>query len=491
MMLSELLRAVPGATLIGEDVSVDWVTNDSRTVGPRTLFVALPGRLHEGRDFVPSAIAAGAVAIAQTAGAAPWPGLPNVSLPHGRPDLAPLAARIQGDPAQALTLVGITGTNGKTTVATLVAEIVAADGGAPGLVGTVEHRIGDTVRSTSYTTPEAPELHRVLAEMRDAGVVYAALEISSVGLVEHRVDGIELAAAAYLNLSPDHLDYHQDMADYGAAKRRLFDLRVPGGVAVIDVDDAFGRALASELGGRVWRLSLTDATAEVHYTDLLCDGRGIRGTLHTPRGLVEVSSPLLGRFNASNLASACALALAVGLPAAAVSVAFARAAIRGRLQAVPNARGVTVVVDYAHSPDAIERVIETLRPLTSGRLWCLFGCGGDRDAAKRAPMGRAAALADGVVLTNDNPRHEDPEVIARAALAGAVAAGRPRAEGPQLGHTWVELDRRAAIRGLLAAAAEGDTVLIAGKGHEPYQQVGDTRHPFDDVEVARAAGGHR
>lgn len=487
MMLSVLLGAVPEAVLVGDDVDVVWVTNDSRTAGPGTLFVALPGRRFEGRDFVATALDAGAVAVAFPAGSEPWPGVTNVFLPRGRPDLAPLAARIQGDPGRSLALVGVTGTNGKTTVVTLFADIVAAAGFPPGLVGTVEHRIGAEVRPAAYTTPEAPEVHRVLREMVDAGVRHAALEISSIGLVEHRVDGIELAAAAYLNLSPDHLDYHLDMADYGAAKRRLFDLRAAGGVAVVDVDDAFGRALAADLDGEVWRVSLRDADAEVHYTGLTADAEGVRGTLRTPRGPIELRSPLLGRYNASNLAAAAALARAVGLPAEAVTTALATATIRGRLQPVANDRGLTVVVDYAHSPDAIERVLETLRPLTRGRLWCLFGCGGDRDAAKRGPMGRAAAGADGVVVTNDNPRHEDPEQIAAAASAGAIDAGRPRADRPTAGGTWVELDRAAAIEALLAAAAPGDTVLLAGKGHESYQQVGDVKHPFDDVEVARDA----
>ena len=487
MMLSDLITAVPDAYLVGDDVAIEQVTNDSRAVTDHTLFVALPGRRFEGRDFIAAALAAGAAAIAQPVGADPWPGVPNVFLPAGRPDLAPLAARLQGDPARALELIGVTGTNGKTTVVTLVAEIIAAGGSPAGLVGTVEHRIGDRVRATSYTTPEAPEVHRVLREMVDAGVRYAALEISSVGLVEHRVDGLQLAAAAFLNLSPDHLDYHRDMADYGDAKRLLFGLRRPGAVAVIDVDDPFGRALAPTLDGPVWRLSLEDPSAEVHFTDLRCDARGLRGTLHTPRGAVDLTSPLLGRFNASNVAAAAALALAAGLPTAAITTGIRGATIRGRLQPVPNDRGVTVCVDYAHSPDAIERVVETLRPLTAGRLWCLFGCGGDRDAAKRGPMGRAAALADGVVVTNDNPRHEDPQAIADAAVAGAVAAGRPLAPRPTPGHTWVELDRRVAIRALIAAAAPGDTVLVAGKGHEPYQQVGDVKHPFDDVQVAGAS----
>ncbi len=485
--LEALAAHVPGSVVVGDgSVEIAWATNDSRTVGPRTLFVALPGRRFEGRDFVEAAIAHGAVAVALPAGSEPWPELPTLYLPRGRADLATLAAAVQGFPARELVLVGVTGTNGKTTVVTLFAAIVAAAGEAPGMIGTVEHRIGDLVRPAFYTTPEAPEVHRVLREMRHAGVRYAALEVSSIGIEEHRVDGLDFAATAFLNLSPDHLDYHPDMEAYGAAKRRLFELRRPGGVAVVDVDDPFGARLADTIDGPVWRVSRS-GDADVRYEALTVDARGIHGRLLTPAGAVDIGSPLLGGYNASNVAAAAALALAVGLPTDAVRRGLAEATVRGRMQPVANDHGLTVVVDYAHSPDAIAQVVDTLRPLTKGHLWCLFGCGGDRDATKRGPMGRAAALADGVVLTNDNPRNEDPELIAAAALAGAEAAGRPRADAPTLGCTWVELDRATAIAGVIAAADAGDTVLLAGKGHEPYQQIGDVKHAFDDVEHARAA----
>lgn len=488
MKLSDLVRDLPGVRLEGADAEVVDLSHDSREIGPGWLFVALPGRRADGRAFVDAALAAGAAAVALPEGADAPAGLPVVRLERPRPALARLAARIHGEPASRLQMVGVTGTNGKTTVTTLLAAICRAAGRPEGLVGTVVTRVGDTVRPARFTTPEAPELQRLLAEMVRAGVDVAVMEVSSIGLEEHRVDGVPFRAAAFLNLTVDHLDYHASMAAYGAAKRRLFtELLHPDGRAVINVDDDYGRALADDLPpARVWRLSV-EGPADVCYEALALDAAGVHGRLRTPVGAVAVESPLPGRFNAANLAAAAALALSVGLPVAAVEAAFAQAGVPGRMQPVPNDRGLAVVVDYAHSPDALARVIEALRPLTTGALWCVFGCGGDRDASKRPEMGRAAALADAVVVTNDNPRGEDPAAIARAALAGAVAAGRPEAGAPSPGHCCVLLDRREAIRSVLRAARRGDTVLLAGKGHETYQEIAGVRRPFDDAAEAAAA----
>ncbi|MEZ4431440.1 MAG: UDP-N-acetylmuramoyl-L-alanyl-D-glutamate--2,6-diaminopimelate ligase [bacterium] len=491
MKFDALIAAIPGARLIGDGaVEITAVTHDSRDVVPGALFVALPGRTADGRRFIPAAIEKGAVAIATDE---PVAGLPCVQLEAPRHDLARLAARLHGEPAEKLRLVGLTGTNGKTTVATLLAAIVRAAGKPEGLIGTIGNRVAGKLHPTRFTTPEAPALHALLAEMVTAGVDVAVMEVTSVGLAEHRVDGLPFVAAGFTNLTVDHLDYHGDLRAYGEAKKPLFTERlIDGGVAVIDVDDDFGRLLADELAEarphvELWPLSLTLPDAAVRYEIVHLDPHGIRGHLVTPAGPVEIHSPLVGGFNVRNLALAAALARAVDLPAEAITAALAHTRVPGRLQRVEHAGAFEVVVDYAHTPDAITRAIEALAPHTPGRLWCLFGCAGDRDRTKREPMGRAAAAAHAVVVTSDNPRSEDPAAIAESVARAAIAAGRPRADRPLAGHTWVEPDRAAAIHAVLAAARPGDTVLIAGKGHETYQEIHGVRHPFDDVAVATAA----
>jgi murE/murF fusion protein len=488
MRLRQLIDGLPGVALRGDGaVLIQGVSHDSRQIQPGWLYVALPGRRVDGRAFIDAALKAGAAAVAVAEGAPVVADVPVLTLAEPRPALAQFAARLHGQPAQSLRLVGITGTNGKTTIATLLADICTAAGWPEGLIGTNGVRVAGVEHTAQFTTPESPELQALLARMVRAEVPVAVMEVSSVGLSEHRVDATPFAAAAFTNLSVDHLDYHGDLAQYGAAKRRLFtELLAPGAPAVINVEDPFGAALAEQLD-TPWRLALDGRSAEVRVPDLQVDAHGMRGTLVTPVGSVVIRCPLLGRFNALNVATAGALALAMGLPPEAVQAGLAHAAIPGRMQRVGGAAEPLVVVDYAHSPDAIERVIETLRPLTEGHLWVVFGCGGDRDATKRGPMGRAAAVADGVIVTSDNPRSEDPRVIAEAAAAGAVAAGRPLQGAPQLGGTWLQLDRRAAIEAAIAAAAPGDTVLVAGKGHEAYQEIAGVRQPFDDAAEVRAA----
>ncbi len=497
MNLRALARLVPGVFATGADVEVTGVTHDSRRVRAGDLFVALPGANADGRRFVADALARGAAAIAVPDDAADTGApadVPALRLSAPRTDMAALAAAVYGHPSRRLKLVGVTGTNGKTTITTLIAAAVAAAGQPVGLVGTVAHRVGDALVPSGHTTPEAPDLQALLARMLAAGVRIAAMEVSSIGLAEHRVDACEFAVAAFTNLTPDHLDYHGTMAAYGDAKARLFASGLAaGGIAVVDVDDPFGATIAASVpqGREIWTVSLRDPAAAVRYAAAAIDGRGIRGTLVTPRGAVEVECPLLGEHNARNVAAAAACAVAADVPPEAVATALRTARVPGRLEAIDNALGLRVLVDYAHSPDALGRVLSALRPLTDGTLWCVFGCGGDRDATKRGPMGAAAAAADAVIVTSDNPRTEDPAAIAAAAVRGAVDAGRPLAETPAAGRTYVELDRRRAIRAAIAAARPGDTVLIAGKGHETYQQVGRDRLPFDDAEEARRALAER
>lgn len=489
MKLSELAREVPGAVLEGPDVEIDDLSHDSRRVGPGGLFVALPGRNADGLRFVAAAAQNGAAAIAASFDAQVSVDLPVLRLRTPRRDLAILAASVHGRPADALTLIGLTGTNGKTTVTTLIARIIEAAGGSPGLVGTVEHRIGAVSRPARHTTPEAPTVHRLLREMVDAGVEVAAMEFSSIGLAERRVDEVKVSAAGFLNLTADHLDYHTDMAEYGAAKARLFTEHLrPGAISVIDTHGTFGARLADAIDGPVWRIG---KDLDVEWTALTLTAGGLVGTLKTPRGVLQIQSPLVGAFNADNVAMAASLALAVDLPSAAVCRGLQTAVVRGRMESVANEIGVSVLVDYAHSPDALGRAIEAVSPLTEGAVWVIFGCGGDRDRAKREPMGRAAAAADAVIVTTDNPRTEAPAAIAEEALRGVLGGGRTRCAAPSPDGVWVELDRRQAIEQTLAAAAPGDTVLIAGKGHETYQEIAGERQPFDDVQIARQALAQR
>ncbi|MGK0359948.1 MAG: UDP-N-acetylmuramoyl-L-alanyl-D-glutamate--2,6-diaminopimelate ligase [Bradymonadia bacterium] len=505
--LADLIAGIDGLQVDGDvQIEICQVTHDSRAIIQGGLYVALPGRYYDGARYAPDAIARGAAAIL-LAGDSPFaqnravdaPGVTILRTDAPRPVMAELAARVHGHPSRGLSLVGVTGTNGKTTTTSLLADMVACAGYAEGLIGTNGVRIAGSDRKAKLTTPESPDLQALLADMVAADVRVAAMEVSSVGVAEERCAALHFAAAGFLNLSVDHLDYHKTMAAYGQAKRRLFtELIGPDGVAIINVEDPFGAALAAgsdsvagspsaDITATIWSLEIENPSADVHIRDLVVDAAGIAGTLVTPKGEVPFECPLVGRYNAVNAALAGALALAVGMPKGAIAGALQRAAIAGRMQALPNPHGFTVVVDYAHSDDAIDRVLAALRPLTVGRLWCVFGCGGDRDATKRGPMGRAAAAADVVIITNDNPRSEDPQAIAQAALAGAVAAGRPQAQAPTPGHCWVQLDRASAIAAAISGAARGDTVLIAGKGHEAWQEIAGVKHPFDDVAVARKA----
>ncbi len=492
MKLSTLCASLAGARIEGDQtVEITAISHDSRFVNPGTLFVALRGRKTDGTQYIEQAIAAGASAVAAPADVELNCAVPLIRLAAPRADLAVLAAEVHGRPAETLTMVGVTGTNGKTTVSTLVSEICVAGKVVEGLIGTIDHRIAGRIIPAQFTTPEAPVLHGILAEMVTAGVEVTVMEVSSIGLEERRVDGIPFKVAGFLNLSPDHLDYHADMTAYGDAKASLFtDHLALGGTAIIDVDDPYGQQLAKRIADRrpdvnLWSLSVNEASTSVHFETLSADASGIAGELRTPAGTLSLNSPLLGLFNASNVAMAAAISMAVGIESAAVSAALGHARVRGRLETVETHRDFSVVIDYAHSPDAIARVIETLRPVTRGALWCVFGCGGDRDATKRSPMGSAAAMADAVVVTSDNPRSEDPARIASQAAAGAIRAGAPLSDRPQVGGTYVELDRRAAIAATLAAVGPGDVVLVAGKGHETYQEINGQRFPFDDVEVVR------
>jgi UDP-N-acetylmuramoyl-L-alanyl-D-glutamate--2,6-diaminopimelate ligase len=454
------------------DVEIAALAYDARRVVPGALFFCVPGFTRDGHDFAPEAVAAGAVALVveRPLGLA----VPEVLVPSARAAMAPAAARFHGDPTAALDVVGVTGTNGKTTTAFLVRALLEAAGRRCGLLGTVSAVVGGEERPVVRTTAEAIDLQRDFAAMRDGGDVACAMEVSSHALALDRADAIHFAVAVFTNLTQDHLDFHADMEDYFAAKRRLFALDPR--VAVVNVDDPHGRRLAAELPDAITYAIERDAAYRA--TELATSFEGTSFTAVTPEGPVALRTALPGRFNVANALAALAAARALGVPLDTIAAALPRAGrVPGRFEPVDEGQGFAVLVDYAHTPDSLENVLNAARELTAGRVHCVFGCGGDRDRGKRPLMGAIAArLADRVVVTSDNPRSEDPAAIIAEILVGADD------------EALVEPDRRAAIAAAIAEAEEGDVVVIAGKGHEQGQEGPAGRKvPFDDVEVARAA----
>lgn len=454
---------------------------DSRLIGAGDVFLAFPGDVHDGRHYIPQAVAAGAAAVLWEAEGYHWPlqtELPNLPVPGLRSLAAALAARWYDDPSRALWMTGVTGTNGKTSVAHWLGQALTGTGRTSAILGTLGNGLCGALTPASHTTPDCVTLQRLLADYRAAGAEAAVMEVSSHGLDQGRVRGMHFDVAILTNLSRDHLDYHGDMEAYAQAKAKLFGW--PGlKWAVLNLDDEFGRALHQRLQGTdVQRLGYGLHRGEVLGSALGLDARGIRMTIATPWGRGEIASPLLGEFNAYNL-----LAVLSGLLAAGVQLDDALRQlgqlrpVAGRMQTLRlGAGGPTVVVDYAHTPDALEKTLKALRPLTAGRLWCVFGAGGGRDRGKRPLMGGiAAALADAVVVTSDNPRNEAP-----AAIIADILAGMPP------GQTAI-IDRAEAIRRAIVTAGVEDVVLVAGKGHEDYQEIHGVRQPFSDLEVARAA----
>jgi UDP-N-acetylmuramyl-tripeptide synthetase len=492
MRLSQLIQDLPAARVVGDaDVDVQVVRDDSRAVMRGDVFVAVRGLTVDAHDFIPQVIAQGAAALVveRELTGADAARVTQVIVPHSGKALGWLAQRAAGRPSDHMAMVGVTGTNGKTTTTFLLESIVAAAGGTPGVIGTVSYRLPRKTFDASFTTPTALQLAGLLAEMRAGGCTHVVMETTSSALHLDRLEGLRYRVGAFTNLTLDHLDVHGTMDAYFEAKARLFaDKLVDGGAAVAMVDDAEGwgdkilaRAPASVRKLRVSIRPERAASAEVCVVAAESSIAGIRCTIRTPRGELELrSAALLGEFNVSNLALAVGVAEGLGLPHRAVAEGIARLpGVPGRVERVANPRGLDVFVDYAHTPDALERVIAALRPLTRGRLICVFGCGGDRDTSKRAKMGRIAAdLADLAVVTSDNPRTEDPQRIVDMILEG-VRAGKNR-ETPV-----VEVDRRRAIAAAVRAARIGeDVVVIAGKGHEDYQILGKTKIHFDDREVA-------
>jgi UDP-N-acetylmuramoyl-L-alanyl-D-glutamate--2,6-diaminopimelate ligase len=465
--------------------SVSAIVYDSRRAPAGSVFVALRGLKADGAQFVTQAAERGAALVVAEIGrpegiTAPW-----LVVNDARLALALLADRFYDHPSRELEVVGVTGTNGKTTTAYLLASMLDAAGKKAGLLGTVTYRIGAEDREAARTTPEAPDVQQLLREMIRHGCRAAVMEVSSHALALKRVDGMRFAAGIFTNLTRDHLDFHEDMETYFLAKRRLFELLPPDAPGVINVDDPRGGSLID-----VCRRPVTFAIskqADVMPGALEITWRGLTFEVRTPRGAVRVESTLVGRPNVYNILAASATAMAMDLPLDAIADGVRTLpGVPGRFEVVsaPD-EDVTVVVDYAHTDDALRNLLETARPLATKRLVTVFGCGGDRDRTKRPLMGMVAErLSDVVVITSDNPRTEEPQRIIDEIKRGIPAASQSTGRTPDI-RTIV--DRREAIEQAVELSEPGDVVLIAGKGHEKYQQIGDRVLPFDDGEVARAA----
>jgi UDP-N-acetylmuramoyl-L-alanyl-D-glutamate--2,6-diaminopimelate ligase len=477
------------------DRLVTGVHHDSRRVGPGDLFVARGGAKTHGATFVADAIRSGAVAVLVERGAeVDTRGAGRIEAPNVPSALAYAAAAVYGHPTFSLEVVGVTGTNGKTTTTHLLQACVNASGGRAGIVGTLGYKFEDLDLPSTHTSPEADELARIGAAMRARGATHLVMEVSSIALAACRVEAVRFRVAAFLNLTQDHLDYHGNMEAYAEAKARLFTDLGPG-AAAINVDDPFGKELVRRLapGGLRGPLAATLARfstrpeagpdeADVAPISVRHTPAGISLRVRTPAGELAIESPLVGAHNVQNLLCAIAVShlLEIDLEAAARALS-GPTRVPGRLERCddPAADDVVVLVDYAHTPDALVRVLESVRALGQGRILCVFGCGGDRDPKKRPLMGEAVGQgADVAIVTNDNPRSEDPRAIADAILPGLEG-------GKAL--VVVELDRARAIERAVLEARPGDVVLVAGKGHEPYQIIGGVTSPFDDREQAQKA----
>ena len=477
--LNALLAGI--AAPVAGDARVRALALDSRAVAAGALFLALPGARHDGRSYIADAVARGAAAVVYDAGGFD-PGalpVPAIGVARRAEQASRIADRFYDGPSQRIAVIGVTGTNGKTTCTQLIAQALDRPPRRCAVIGTLGYGFPGALDAGMHTTPDAVQVQRLLAGFADRGAHWVAMEVSSHALEQARVQAVAFAAALYTNLSRDHLDYHGDMERYAAAKARLF--RASGlKTAVINAEDEYGRRLQASLDGGIRVLTYGLARGDVHARVLERRPDGLFLRALTPQGEVEIAAPLFGRFNAANLLAVLATLLALGLDAGdAAQRLCAVAPVPGRVERFkgPDDRPL-VVVDYAHTPDALEQVLGELRAHTPGRLWCVFGCGGERDPGKRPQMGAIAErLADVVIVTDDNPRREPGDAIVRDILAGMRRPAR------------VIRERRAAVAAAVEAARADDIVLVAGKGHEDYQQVGEARLRYSDRDTVRALLG--
>lgn len=490
MKLRELLARVPSLSSLPNSPSLDQdvysITTNSHKCQEGTVFVGLPGTRVDGGDFWRSAIAAGAVTAIITPEAAKRYPPPEDACVFPVEDIigscAALATAFYGYPSQKLNLVGVTGTNGKTTTTHLIEFFLSQAQYPTALFGTLYARWQGYNQVATYTTPFAVELQEQLAQALQAGNEYAVLEVSSHALAQGRVKGCEFEAAVFTNLTQDHLDFHPTMEDYFQAKALLFRPEYLKNRAIINQDDAYGQRLISELPSeRVWRYSTEDATADLYTQDLTYEANGVHGVLKTPEGEIKFRSPLVGEFNLSNLLAAVGVALQFGVKLETIAQSLPHfPGVPGRMERVEidSNQEISVIVDYAHTPDSLENLLKAARPFIPNRMICVFGCGGDRDRAKRPIMGKTVAdLADIPVVTSDNPRTEDAQRIINDILEGMREGKEP----------MIQRDRAMAIQEAIKMAQPGDGILIAGKGHEDYQILGTEKVHFDDREEARKA----
>ncbi|RKX44393.1 MAG: UDP-N-acetylmuramoyl-L-alanyl-D-glutamate--2,6-diaminopimelate ligase [Verrucomicrobia bacterium] len=479
MKLETLLQSIEALEVKGSgDVEIEGIAYDSRRVVPGGLFVAVRGHKADGAQYITEALSNGAVAVVSENDLDLGAGVAHVRVPCARRALAEISNVYYGDLSRQMKIIGVTGTNGKTTTAYMIRDVLHAGGFLSGLLGTVAYEIGDHVLPAARTTPEAPELHSLLHKMKEMGCDSAVMEVSSHAIALQRTQGIDFNIGVFTNLTQDHLDYHKDMDTYYAVKARLFHSLEKGRSAVINLDDPWGRGLVAE--GRIVADVVTyglDERAMVRAVDAKVDANGTCFRVSSPWGEARICLNLLGRFNISNALAALAVGGLCGIRLDRMVMALENIqAIPGRLELVPNRRHKKVFVDYAHTDDALRNVLGTLREICKGKLIVVFGCGGNRDRGKRKLMGQAAAaLADFSIITSDNPRTEDPGAIVADIMEGF--SGQDQFE--------VILDRRDAIEAGIQKTGRKDILLVAGKGHETYQEFKETIVPFDDREMVR------
>lgn len=521
--LDRLTRGIAGLRLVGDpEVRVDGISYDSRRVGKGHLFAAVPGTRVDGARYISQAIEAGARAVLTTSANGAIK-VPAVIAPDVRLAMGQLAARIYGHPDHDIEVVCITGTNGKTTTSYLLEAILQKAGKRPGVIGTVNYRFGSSIQPANTTTPESVDIFSTLASMKQGGATHAVMEISSHALDQRRAAGLRVRYAVFTNLSRDHLDYHADLEDYFAAKRRLFTEVITGKwvadapsaetgpVAMINLDDPYGVRLKKEvgkLGIRCLGFAVENRDAEIRAREIQISDQGLNMILTLPGAEFPVRSALIGLHNVENIMAAAAAAHVLGLAPEEVAEGVAGLSrVPGRLEPVPNPQGITVLVDYAHTPDALDHAVDTCAAVARGRLITVFGCGGDRDRGKRPIMGGIAVRgSDLAIITSDNPRTEDPDSIIAMVREGAIEAGGTELKKKDMGGEWrgpegkrgrrpaafvIEPDRRSAIGLAVGIAKRGDLVLIAGKGHEDYQILGTEKIHFDDREEAAKALSER
>jgi UDP-N-acetylmuramoyl-L-alanyl-D-glutamate--2,6-diaminopimelate ligase len=502
MRLKDLIKGVAVDQIQGDpDTEISGMAYDSRRVRPGDVFVALKGGALDGHDFIPAAIEKGAKALVVESDAFKGSQPPSVALirvPNSRRALSELSVRYHDRPFRGMDLVGITGTNGKTTTSYLLESILLAAGRRPGVIGTINYRMPGHIWRAPVTTPESLDLMTTLRQMADGGVTDVVMEVSSHALDQGRTQGCPFRVAVFTNISRDHLDYHPNMDAYFEAKSRLFkDLEEKGAgdpkAAIINTDDPRGRELVSMTKVPVTTYGL-DRSCQVRADGLGSTWDGLTARITTPWGNTEIRSPLIGAFNIYNVLAASAAALSMGVDLQAVSSGIENLfCVPGRLEPVKTPHALSVVVDYAHTPDALQNALEAVKPLVRGRLITVFGCGGDRDRGKRSEMGRVAAEnSDLAIVTSDNPRTEDPAAIVSQIEAGVRLTGLKKLSGPWKVQPdgrgyYLEMDRARAIRMAVRTAREGDVVVIAGKGHEDYQIIGTEKRFFDDRQAVAAA----